>query len=99
VLWFYASNRSDHVTLGPLKILGPFAQRTCEIKDATVKQIDYGSPWAPTSCESTVKSESRRAAFKFKLVGRSMVLSKSRGSSMMPGLNDNLRLFQGAVWP
>jgi uncharacterized protein YgiB involved in biofilm formation len=39
MLWFYASNRSDHLTLGPLKILGPFAQRTCEIKDATVKQI------------------------------------------------------------
>jgi hypothetical protein len=39
MLWFYASNRSDHVTLGPLKILGPFAQRTCEIKDGTVKQI------------------------------------------------------------
>jgi hypothetical protein len=39
MLWFYASNRSDHVTLGPLKILGPFRQRRYEIKDATVKQI------------------------------------------------------------
>jgi hypothetical protein len=25
------THRIDHVTLGPLKILGPFAQRTCEI--------------------------------------------------------------------
>jgi hypothetical protein len=39
MLWFYASNRSDHVTLGAAQDSWPVRTAYVRVKDATVKQI------------------------------------------------------------